>query len=49
MVSEDTDGGPESVPPSSCSLGTTSIKQVNNSAVEGYSLQSRLMLRGVSK
>lgn len=40
MVSEDTDGGPESVPPSSCFLNS-SILNLNICVLEGFTLRDR--------
>ncbi len=48
MVSEDTDGGSESVPPSRRSFNPLSINQINQSISENFILQNRFSLQGVS-
>lgn len=48
MVSEDTDGGSESVPPSRRSFNPLSTNQINQSIAENNILQNRYRFQGVS-
>jgi hypothetical protein len=48
MVSEDTDGGSECVPPSRRSFNPLSTNQINQSIAENNILQNRYRFQGVS-